>query len=83
VSGCLFPLVLFAAVILIWLVFRRGGYKREPLGRPPGPGWTFTGERFADPGSGEMVEVWYSADSGERAYVRARSDRGAGDRRDR
>jgi len=73
VSACLLPLLLLAAVILVWLVFRNGGYKREPLSRPPGPDWTFTGERFADPGTGEMVEVWYSARSGERAYVQAAS----------
>jgi hypothetical protein len=60
------------ALLLIWLFFRKGGYKRQPLDAPPGPGWTFTGERFRDPPSGEMLEVWYCARTGERAYVRAR-----------
>ncbi len=59
-------------VVLIWLLFRKGGYKRRPLDAPPGPGWQRTDERFADPSSGEALEVWFHPDSGERAYVRAR-----------
>ena len=46
------------ALLLIWFVFRKGGYKRLPLDAPPGPDWRFTGERFLDPPSGETVEVW-------------------------
>jgi len=37
---------------------------------PPGPDWRPTGERFVEPTSGEMLEVWFRAASGERAYVR-------------
>jgi len=70
----LFPLGFFIAIILTWFFFRSGGYKRHPLDAPPpGPDWTFTGERFLDPGSGEMLEVWHCPRTGERAYVRARS----------
>jgi hypothetical protein len=61
-----------AAPFLIWLVFRGGGYKRQPLAAPPGPVWTMNGERFVDPRSGETLDVWYCPRSGERAYVRAR-----------
>ena len=61
-----------AALILVWLLFRSGGYKRQPLDQPPGGEFTFTGERFVDPGSGVTIEVWMNARSGERAYVRAR-----------
>jgi hypothetical protein len=68
----LFPLGFFLALLLIWVVFRKGGYKRRPLDVPPGGDWRFTGERFLDPPSGEMLEVWYSPRTGERAYVRAR-----------
>ena len=71
------PLGLFLAVILIWLIFRKGGYKRRPLDAPPGRDFLFTGERFLDPPTGEMVEVWNCPRTGERAYVRARTDRGA------
>ena len=61
-----------AALVLIWLLFRRGGYKRDLLDAPPDSDWTFTGERFVDPSSSVMVEVWMNARSGERAYVRSR-----------
>ncbi len=71
----LFPLGIFGAVILIWFFFRSGGYKRHPLDAPPrGPGWSLTAERFRDPQSGEMLEVWYCARTGERAYVRGRAN---------
>ena len=63
---------LVALPFLIWLLFRRGGYKRRPLDAPPGPDWRPTGERFVDPTSGEMLEVWFHSASGERAYVRRR-----------
>ncbi len=68
----LFPLGVFVALFLIWFVFRKGGYKRRPLDAPPGEDWRFTGERFLDPPSREMVEVWYCPKTGKRAYVRAR-----------
>ena len=57
---------------VIWLLFRRGGYKRRPLDAPPGPDWQPTGERFIDPTSDETLEVWLQPRSGERAYVRSR-----------
>jgi hypothetical protein len=63
--------LLVASPILIWLVFRGQGYKRQALDAPPGPDWQKTGERFIDPRSGETLDVWYCARSGERAYVRA------------
>ena len=59
-------------VVLIWALFRNGGYKRVPLDAPPGPGWQRTEERFVDPSTGEKLEVWFDPASGERAYVRAR-----------
>ena len=61
------------APVLIWLLFRSGGYKRRPLDAPPGPDWRATGERFIDPTSGEALEVWQGPKNGERAYVRGRS----------
>ena len=67
------PLGVFLALFLIWLFFRNGGYKRRPLDAPPGQDWRFTGERFLDQPTGEMVEVWSCPRTGERAYVRARS----------
>jgi hypothetical protein len=60
-----------ALVALIWFFFRSGGYKRQPLDAPPGSDWVLTEERFVDPNSGETLDVWFHAPSGERAYVRA------------
>jgi hypothetical protein len=68
----LFPLGVFLAVVLIWFFFRSGGYKRDALDAPPGPDWKPTGERFLDPRSGAMLEVWWLPRTGERAYVRGR-----------
>ena len=69
----LFPVGFFIALALVWLIFRSRGYKREPLDAPPRGDFRLTGERFLDPHSGAMLEVWYSPSTGERAYVRARS----------
>jgi len=77
-TGFLLAVAIFAAAVLIWSFFRSGGYKRQPLDAPPGPDWTFTGERFLDPGSGETLEVWSRPRTGERAYVRARGGQDAG-----
>jgi hypothetical protein len=68
----LFPLGCFLALFLVWFFFRKGGYKRRPLDAPPGPDWSFTGERFLDPASGETLEVWSRPRTGERAYVQTR-----------
>jgi hypothetical protein len=68
-----------ALLVLVWALFRNGGYKRRPLDAPPGPGWERTEERFVDPGSGETLDVWFHPPSGERAYVRAgRADKPSG-----
>jgi hypothetical protein len=69
----LFPLGVFLALLLVWFIFRSGGYKRRPLEAPPRGDFRLTDERFRDPATGEMLEVWYSPRTGERAYVRARS----------
>jgi hypothetical protein len=61
-----------ALAVLVWFVFRSGGYKRQPLDAPPGPDWEPTNERFVDPSSGETLAVWFHPPSGERAYVRMR-----------
>jgi hypothetical protein len=67
-----------ALIVLVWLLFRKGGYKRVPLDAPPGEDWVRTEERFVDPSSGETLNVWFDPSSGERAYVRSDSKSGAG-----
>lgn len=73
--GLLFPVGVFAALLLVWLFFRSRGYKRQPLDSPPGSDWSLTDESFIDPQSGATLEVWYCPKNGERAYVRRRSGR--------
>jgi hypothetical protein len=75
--GLSLPVSFALALLLIWFFFRQGGYKRRPLNAPPGPDWRFTGERFLDPPSDAMVEVWSHSKTGKRAYVRARPNSGA------
>ena len=59
-------------LLTIGTAFERIIYK--PVDRQgPGAGWTRTGERFVDPESGETVDVFYNAASGERRYVKAGS----------
>lgn len=65
-------LAVVVVTVLVWAVFRSGGYKRQPLDAPPGRDWVRTEERFVDPSSGETLEVWFHPGTGERAYVRAR-----------
>lgn len=60
--------------LLIWMLFRNGGYKRRPLDAPPGPDWVKTQERYVDPASGETLDVWFHPRSGDRVYVRARRE---------
>jgi hypothetical protein len=73
-TGFLIWLGIVLLPMIVWALFRKGGYKRRPLDAPPGPGWVRTEERFADPTSGETLEVWFDPQSGKRAYVRARGD---------
>ncbi|HTR83400.1 MAG TPA: hypothetical protein VMI56_02905 [Reyranella sp.] len=50
----------------------------KPLhGAAPGGGWTKTGERFVDPDSGKMVDVFFNPTTGERKYVAEEPQRAA------
>jgi hypothetical protein len=57
--------------VVAWRLVRDGGYKRRPDERPTGPGWERTEERFLDPTTGQVLDVWFCSRTGERAYVRA------------
>lgn len=67
-----FGLWLFAIGLLLTLgvLFERVHYKRL-LSKTPGPGWIATAERFVDPVSGRMVQVFTNPTTGERLYVDA------------
>ena len=62
-------LVIYAGLVLLALLVERPRYHRS-VDRSNGP-WRFTGERFTDPASGELVEVFERPQTGERDYRRA------------
>jgi hypothetical protein len=60
----------WALVLIVGLVIERWRYK--PLtGRPPGPDWQATDERFVDPETGKLVTVYFHPATGERRYIAA------------
>ena len=61
---------------LAWAAFRGPGYKRRILDEVPAEGtWRDTGERFTDGRDDAMiVAVWTQEGTGERAYVRRRTE---------
>ena len=61
-------LLIAGGVFTLGTLFERIIYK--PLrGQRPRAGWVETGERFVDPNSGKLVEVYYNPATGEREYV--------------
>jgi hypothetical protein len=68
-GGAVMPM-LFGALVIGGTIFERGRYRQGGRGKPAGPEWEATGEKFRDPGSsGQLVEVWYNKVTGERRYV--------------
>jgi hypothetical protein len=61
-------LLCVGAVIVLGTVFERWRYHNSAP--PAGARWERTGERFADPTTGETMEVLFDRASGERRYVR-------------
>jgi hypothetical protein len=57
-----------AALVFLGVAFENWRYRKGP--GPPGAQWQRTDEKFADPISGEEMEVQYDPVSGERRYVR-------------
>jgi len=57
-----------AAVIFLATAFETWRYRKGS--GPQGAKWEHTNEKFADPISGEEMEVQYDPVSGERRYVR-------------
>ncbi len=61
-------LAVLGAVILIGVMFERVHYKTLAQ-KPPGPGWIATPERFVDPATRHLVQVYVKPETGERCYV--------------
>jgi hypothetical protein len=57
-----------AAVIFLGTAFEKWRYRKGAA--PQGAQWQHTDEKFADPISGEEMEVQYDPVSGERRYLR-------------
>ena len=67
------PALLFGGLLTLGTVFERWRYKwtstaQHAKGTP-------TGERFHDPISGKLVEVYYDSSTGERSYVEVKDGR--------
>jgi len=69
VMVALLPQLIFGGLLLvIGLAIERWRYK--PLLRTkPDPRWKDTGERFVDPGSGQLTAVYFDPLRGERHYI--------------
>jgi hypothetical protein len=68
------PQLLIGGVILTaGIAWERWQYKKPKVLLRPNPHWQATGERFVDPGSGALLEVYYDPRNGERHYVTAGS----------
>ena len=63
-----FQVLGFAALVFLGTAFERWRYRKPPAA--PGAQWQHTDEKFADPITGEEMEVQYDPASGERRYVR-------------
>ena len=69
VMVALLPQLIFGGLLLVvGLAIERWRYK--PLLRGgPDPRWKDTGERFVDPGSGQLTAVYFDPRDGERHYI--------------
>jgi len=69
VMVALLPQLIFGGLLLVvGLAIERWRYK--PLLRGGvDPRWKDTGERFVDPGTGQLTAVYFDAQNGERHYV--------------
>ncbi len=61
-----FNLFIVGVVLTLGILFERWRYARS-VNRNQGH-WQATGERFMDPTSGKLVEVYYNPETGERDY---------------
>ena len=64
-GGSPWPALMFGVLLVIGTIFDR---RYNPAyGKPPG-GWEKTGERFVDPTTGQLTDVFYDPTTGERSY---------------
>lgn len=58
---------LFGLLIVMTTIWEARYRNRQRT--PPGDGWDPTEERFVDPETGEVLQVWVNRQTGERTYV--------------
>ena len=66
-SPVVWPGIITPLVVLLGLVFERWRYAKLQSHAPSR--FEATDERFADPESGNIVEVYFDRESGERRYI--------------
>ena len=69
-AGAIPPLVM-GVVIVGGLMLERHRYRAIADQPSSAPGWEMTRERFVDPGTEELMTVWYNRRTGKRLYVRS------------
>ena len=66
-SGWIVAWSVFEASVLVGALLLERWRYRPPTDRQRGR-WQSTGERFVDPSTGHLVEVFFNPDTGERDY---------------
>lgn len=64
--GAALYLLFYGVLVVVGILFERSAYR--PRVQRARPGWERTGERFKDPVSGVLTEVWFNPETGERDY---------------
>ncbi len=64
--GIALYLAFYGILVVGGILFERSAYR--PRIQRSHAGWQRTGERFTDPVSGALTEVWFNPETGERDY---------------
>ena len=64
--GIALYLAFYGVLVVGGILFERSAYR--PHVQRTRPGWQRTDERFTDPVSGVLTEVWFNPETGERDY---------------
>jgi hypothetical protein len=67
-----FRILIMSGVFTVGVAFERWRYERSLTG--PEGRWLPTGERFRDPTTYRLIDVYYNPDTGERDYRTAEDD---------
>lgn len=65
-TGVALYLAFYGVLVVGGILFERSAYR--PRIQWKRAGWRPTGERFTDPVSGVLTEVWFNPETGERDY---------------